>query len=359
MASIRWGSDTGGTTNVTFNGNVTLDNIRIIGSGEDDDDLALDWVRPTIDEDTLHYYPFDDSAANPTDQVGSSDWTDLYDSSYTTTDPFIGAAHLDTTGNGYGDVTLDDNFTLSSGYAVEAWVKTTRDTSERTILFSFGSFSLFLRVNQSSVPGVVRAAIMTVADVSSGDVWVSDTWTHVAMSLSSSSFRLYINGSEEASTETLPEDSWFYLGRMCMFRNRTNLTRFLNGQIDELAFHRTDRFPSEFTPIRYDTGNVVISHASASEKKPTSISWDATAGELYGKIHQVYVNSSSGWTQVGGDDPTSPISVSGITIPDEDAIKLVMSPKSDATQSETPILDWVQMDYDDGSANKIVMSGWI
>jgi hypothetical protein len=48
---------------------------------------------------------------------------------------------------------------------------------------------------------------------------------------------------------------------------------------------------------------------------------------------------------VGGDYPTSPVAISGLVLASEDAVRVELEPKADALQSETPVLDWVQLEY--------------
>ena len=49
--------------------------------------------------------------------------------------------------------------------------------------------------------------------------------------------------------------------------------------------------------------------------------------------------------QVGGDYPTSPITGLSAVASGTSAVKVELEPKSDTLQTETPVLDWVEIEW--------------
>jgi hypothetical protein len=80
---------------------------------------------------------------------------------------------------------------------------------------------------------------------------------------------------------------------------------------------------------------------------PTAISWTAQTGSAYGRIHSVWVNDvTGGWTQVGGAYPTSPISIAGLTLASNDAVRVALEPEAvSGIQNASPTLYTVRLDY--------------
>jgi len=80
---------------------------------------------------------------------------------------------------------------------------------------------------------------------------------------------------------------------------------------------------------------------------PSAVSWQATTGSAYGRIHSVWVQDAAlGWTQVGGSYPTSPVSVAGLTLASDDAVRVALEPEAvSGIQNASPLLDWLQLEY--------------
>ncbi len=135
-------------------------------------------------------------------------------------------------------------------------------------------------------------------------------------------------------------------------RNGTN--DFAKCRIDDVKYSTVSQFSSDFTVARYKSAAqnsgtqpyVQASNAGLTGMVPSAVSWSATTGAAYGQVKRVWVNGSAGWVQVGGDYPTSPVSVSGLVLPSADAVRVELEPEQvSGIQSETPVLDWVQLEY--------------
>jgi len=104
----------------------------------------------------------------------------------------------------------------------------------------------------------------------------------------------------------------------------------------------TCRYPgtTQFYPHIYETGTVDLQDEIDGARMLTSVAWTAQTGAGYGNVAGVYYQSSSGvWTQIGGANPTSPLTgtyiiPAGLT----ESVRFALSPKADALQSETPTL---------------------
>lgn len=357
MKSIRWGTNSGADINTTFNGNVTLDDARIINSGAADDDLAIDWWTPILDSNTRHLYTFDSDYKTDYGTAGI-DLVYEYGSQshvWNTTDPYQGAGDVDYS---YNSVTRSNipsdsyHYNSTEGATYEAMAYCVVDTSERTLFFSYnvsGNLCTMCRFNYNSNPGQLVFFIDSRGIATTG---VSTGWHHIAVVADTTSTRLYVDGTL-AKTGTVTA-GYNHSGNIRVGRNATNATRFWNAKFDSLALHTTNRYTSNFYAGRYtEYGSAILNYTGLSGKKPTSISWNSTITST-DKIYQIYVNGASGWTQVGGDNPSSPIAVSGETLASDDAVKVVMTPSTNTIHDDTPVLDWLQMDYS-AVSNRVVL----
>jgi len=109
-----------------------------------------------------------------------------------------------------------------------------------------------------------------------------------------------------------------------------------------------------FSPGRYpSSGTGTLSGTGLATRVPTAVSWTATEGASYGEVSKVeLLDASLGWTQVGGDNPTSPISVSGITLAADQCLRVTLTPKADAIRSETPTLADLTLTYPDAATGR-------
>ena len=351
MPSIRWGTDSGADVCVPFNGNVTLSGCRIIDAGAADDGVALAWNEHVTDANTIGLWKMNEAAWNGTagevlDASGNglhgqaylgvntaSGWIDRYGDFATTSAGCIQCPSVS-----WGDVHTVDMWWhpfsagLNNGFAfTSVWVNGTH-----------------LRRN-----GIDGAYLSIMHGANLPFTVVQDTWHHIAMQYERTGLHeVYIDGQLVASAA--PGSAANVSGTVRIGGWSIDSTSYRNqSYIDEARVSNVRRYSSAFSPTRYKSAAqnssvqpyVQLSHSSLIGKKPSSISWEATVGAEYGKIKRVWVNSSGTWTQVGGDDPTSPISVSGLKISSSDAIRVELEPKADALQSETPTLDWVGLDY--------------
>jgi hypothetical protein len=365
MPTIRWGTDSGADTNVTFNGNVALTDVRLIDSGDPDDDLALDWQVHEDDDDTVALYRMNESSwdgttGEITDETGNGHDGTAVNSANTAAGALDRYADCDGNATAKLGDSADIPWSSTDGSTtIEMWIKPLSTTSNgRHILRTSPGYEWLITKSSSDTftLGCRRATVGTFSAT-------EDEWQHWCIMESgpgdeSGITTVHVNGvlalSDSPGNYNMNDDP-LYLGNNPALSSASD-AYFDDVRISDILRHAQG---SNFTaPVWYAEGSAVIGYTGLSGAVPSSISWDATEGASYGEIHQIWIHESGDWTQVGGDDPTSPIDASGYTLDDDDCIKVVMTPKSDAIQSETPILDWIELDYTPGtssSSNRVVM----
>lgn len=348
MASIRFGATTGADINLPFNGNISVDDMVIDIAN---DNLSIGFNTPIVDANTRHYFAMDDSVTRNDGVSGVALAYEHASQELITVNPWQNAGHVKFNQFTRGNVT--DNYSYSGdGMTIEAWVLLVNGTAERTLLHNSSSpyNSTFLRFDYIGVPGFIACGLAGGLLFATG---ITAGWHHIAACTDVNGRRLFVDG-EVVSTTTGPSPGETS-GTIRVGRNATNGTRFLNTNFDSLAIHTTSRYPEAFWAGRYHQFGTATMNYNLVGYKPTSISWSTTTDSTYGQVYQVYVyDVTMGWTQVGGDNPTSPIPITGLTIGSSSPIKVIMSPSTDTLHEKTPILDWIQMDYST-IANRIVM----
>jgi hypothetical protein len=106
---------------------------------------------------------------------------------------------------------------------------------------------------------------------SSSTTIVNDTWYHIAVSRSGSSWRLFVNGTQEGSTVTYSGDATAGIANRTTIGNdavNPSVTQW-NGWIDEVRWSKTARYTSNFTPetsaFVNDDNTLLLIHANGTD----------------------------------------------------------------------------------------------
>lgn len=360
MASIRWGLGTGAELCLPFTGNATLSGCRVVGAGGADDDIALAWNEADVDANTVGLWRMNEAAWNGTagevvDASGNgyhgrayrsantaSGWMDRHGDFATSTTSVVECPAVL-----WGDVHTVDMWWypfsagLNNGFAfTSVWVNGTH-----------------LRRN-----GLDGAYLSIMHGATLPFSVVQNAWHHIAMQYARTGLHeVYIDGQLAASAA--PGTAANVSGTVRIGGWSTSSTSYWNqSYIDEARVSDVRRYSSDFTVARYrsaaqNSGTQPYAQASYSGLTgmvPGAVSWSATTGAGYGQVRRVWVNDlSAGWVQVGGDYPTSPVSVSGLVLPSADAVRVELEPEQvSGIQNETPVLDWVQLEYTAASTGR-------
>ncbi|HOV50181.1 MAG TPA: hypothetical protein PLZ61_02450 [Candidatus Cryosericum sp.] len=351
MASIRWGLGSGADLCVPFTGNVSLSGCRLIGAGLPDDNVALEYATRAIGESAVFYVPMTEGGGNALDTVGS------HDASVSTW----------ATPGWHGDYCVSGQWGKGGDYpkinVLNDWV---HEFWWYRGEVAFISTSVYICANNEG--NRWRCGVSFWEDVSPAQLRVRvrgqntiinligplpelNTWTHLAAERSGNTGRLYMNGQVAHTVDLSGIDA--YYNTQETFRSSGLILPEWQWQALYGAT-AAEYAGTAFSPARYKSAGqnegtqpyVTCTYAALAGMVPTEVSWSATEGDGYGRIKRVYVNDLlAGWTQVGGDYPTSPVSVSGLVLPSEDAVRVELEPKADALQSETPVLDWLHLEY--------------
>lgn len=364
MASIRWGLGTGAELCLPFTGNATLSGCRVVGAGGADDDIALSWNELATDANTVGLWQM------------NGDWTDTSGNGHNGTASgatFLNPGWLDQAGKWDAATDVVSCGTLSwwEGPAtVEAWVymRAQRVLYARVWEISAGAGTVGAGIEKPPAAGVwdVRFASGKTLRRSEFAGFSEGAWLHIAATFTGvnapGQIRCWINGVEQPLKAAKTSSYTASASQVVRLGNGYEGTHGFNGEMDGFRLSNSVRYTSNFTPVRYksaaqNSGTQPYAQASYSGLTgmiPAAVSWSATTGSGYGQVKRVWVNDlSAGWVQVGGDYPTSPVSVSGLVLPSADAVRVELEPEQvSGIQNETPVLDWVQLEYTAASTGR-------
>lgn len=359
MPSIRWGIGTGADLCVPFTGYVSLNGCRLIGAGETDDDIALQYATRDIGDEAVFHVPMTEGSGNALDTVGSHDVS-------------VGTW---TTPGWHGDYCVSEQWSKGGDYpqinVLQDWVHEFWWYRGQAASIST---SVYICANNEGTRW--RCGVSFWEDVSPAQLRIRvrgkntiinllgplpeiGTWTHLAAERSGNTGRLYMNGQVVHTVDLSGIDAYYVtqetFGSKGLIVPEWRWQALYGATAAEYG-------GTAFAPARYKGSaqnggaqpSVSCTYAGLAGVAPTAVSWSATEGDAYGRVKRVYVNDVlAGWTQVGGDYPTSPVSVSGLTLPGTgEAVRVELEPKADALQSETPVLDWVQLEYTAASTGR-------
>lgn len=354
MPSVRWGLGTGADVCVPFSGNATLSGCRIIGAGLEDDDVVLAWDEHAVDVNTVGCWRMN---GDWTDASGNGhDATPVYGPTFTAGWYDRAGSFVRTSYQGL-EIASDDALNIIGDMTFECWwYRTTAYSSNWESLLAkraFGAVACPYGVNMRN--GVLQWYFADTAFrvCSHNSAPPLNAWTHLAFTRESGILRIWVNGTSvkqsnfSAYSPTATADNL----KFCQI-DPSHET--LSATLDDMRLSNVSRYVANFTPVRYKSASqnagiqpfVQCSHSSLTGMVPAAVSWSATTGAGYGQVKRVLVNDvSAGWTAVGGDYPTSPVAISGLVLASEDAVRVELEPKADTLQSETPVLDWLHLEY--------------
>jgi hypothetical protein len=154
--------------------------------------------------------------------------------------------------DGTGDyLSIPSNPILNFGtgdFTLEAWVNPASLAGDWFIISSTGAGGLFFGYRQSSAPqgfGWGQTGVAWDYVVASGTV---NTWQHVAVTRSGTSMRLFVNGIQQGSTQTISTS--YNLSTTSTTVGSQGSSYLLNGYIDDLRVTKGyARYTGNFTPI--------------------------------------------------------------------------------------------------------------
>ena len=185
-----------------------------------------------------------------------------------------------------------------------------------------------LTATETAIPGtwhdvafqydhVHSAMRLWVDGVTVGSLWVA---TAAWVTYPNSASQLFVAGGDR------PVDSGMSLDTLELWQG----VRYADA---------TDLVPRRFLPL---AGEVVTTN-SPQAGTLTQVEWSAVSGEgNAGSVQQVQVFSGGRWVQVGGDNPTSPITSLNLSASAGDLLKFVLLPSNDVLATQTPLLVWAK-----------------
>jgi hypothetical protein len=348
MPSIRWGTDTGAEVCVPFVGYSALSGCRYTGAGGADDGVALGWNEHVVDANTVGLWRMNEAAWNGTagevlDYSGNGNHGQSFNGVDTEAGWMGRSANFLLGVNAYVNLMNVG----SNSYTVEGWFNLDPTMPSYGYLYDA---DLQMRCYNMSSSNKLRFTSFGVYYDIARPAW--NTWFHLRHTATrGTQAQVFLNG---VSQGTWVPGTWGPASRVFRLASRNGTNDFAKCRIDDVKYSTVSQFSSDFTVARYKSaaqnGSVQpyaqCSQAGLTGMVPAEVSWSATVGDLYGQVKRVLVNDvSAGWTAVGGDYPTSPVSVSGLVLASADAVRVELEPKADALQSETPVLDWLHLEY--------------
>jgi len=352
MPSIRWGLGTGADLCVPFLGNVALSGCRLIGAGGADDDIALAWNEADVDANTVSLWRMNEAAWNGTaGEVVDASGNGNHGQSLS------GANTASSWLNRYADFGTNDvwaawfaSIIWGDAHTLECWwYPFSGGLNNGFMLFSNGC-----SLRRNSRTGLINEYLYATHGATLTFYVTNETWNHVAVQYErGGTQRVFVNGIQTVSGASGAGAN--STGDLIVGRLSKSSTGYQNRcYVDDMRLSDAARYSDTFSPARYKSAAqnsgtqpyAQASYAGLAGMVPAEVSWSATAGDLYGKVKRILVNDvSAGWTAVGGNYPTSPVTISGLVLASADAVRVELEPKADALQSETPVLDWLHLEY--------------
>ena len=166
-----------------------------------------------------------------------------------------GSAYFDGTGD-YLTVPYSSNFFLQNSYTIEAWVNPANVSTWKPIFTitaaNVGSFGyLALSLGNAAASAEVRPTTGGSISSITGGTIVPNVWHHIALSVNSTSARLFLNGVQVGSTTTFPNFSFTPVGvAVGVNANLFGIsTDIFNGYISDLRIIKgTALYTGPFVP---------------------------------------------------------------------------------------------------------------
>ncbi len=188
------------------------------------------------------------------DNAMMNDWVTVGDVQVNTTTKKYGTGSMYFDGNGdWLRVLYGPNMALQNTYTVEAWIYPVNTSAGYRTMFmieaaagaAFGAFSLYQ--SGTTLGFEVRPTSGGGVTTISGGTLTANTWQHVAISVSGTSGKLFLNGTQVGSTTTMPDYS-FSVSSCSVGGHPNGTTEGFNGYIDEFRVTKGyARYTSNFT----------------------------------------------------------------------------------------------------------------
>jgi len=186
------------------------------------------------------------------DNAMSNDLETVGNAQISTTQSKFGGASMYFDGNDKCVMPYTQNFNLGTTYTIEAWIYPTTVSGYQRIfdiVNSATSSPAFLDValNGTALVSELRTANGGGVTTISGGTVSANTWSHVALSVSAGSAKLFLNGTQVGSTTTLsalPDQNFVGIGGI----GNSLTIDYLTGYIDDLRITKGyARYTANFT----------------------------------------------------------------------------------------------------------------
>jgi hypothetical protein len=238
----------------------------------------------------------------------------------------FGLSSLYLDGSSRVTVASDTRFAYNKeDFTIECFIRLTSTSGTQTIIDqrTVGNEAAILIDVQAT--GAVRLYILGSAQITSATLVTANTWTHIAVSRTSGTTRLFVNGTVQGTTYT---DANVYAARpVAIGVNAIANNAYTTGYIDEVRISRgVSRYTTTFTPAGQantaDANTMLLMHLddiNGSTAITSSIgSWTAlTYGS--GLFVAANTNGQAAWSPDGitwnlSTLPTSNTTLTGVTI---------------------------------------------
>jgi len=233
----------------------------------------------------LHHLNGSDGSTDFSDEIGPHDMTAINDAQLDTAIKKFGSASLLFDGSGdcaQWDQHADFNFGTGD-FTIDFWIYLSSvGTDYQGIIHMNAHYGLYLRTSYAKLNCLVsfNGTSWAVNQTSSNDVFSAETWHHVALVRNGSSWKIYVDGSEEISftnsgslAYTISKKNGLGLEASTAGSFTSGTAHPLNGSIDEFRISSAAEWTEEFTPesSEYSSGigNMeLISNSVTAETQP-------------------------------------------------------------------------------------------
>ena len=235
-------------------------------------------TRPSISASTLSCstatgpvaaYSFDAaSGASLTDNSGSGNTGSISGATWTTAGRSGGALAFDGV-NDIVTVTDKPSLDLSTGMTLEAWIRSSSNSTWRTVVTKETSgnltYGLFSNSDSPQPSGIVSIGSSPIQDITRGTSEVPmSTWTHLASTYDGTVLRLFVNGAQ-VSTRNVTGAMANSAGPLQIGGNNV-WAEWFQGQIDDLRVYNRALTPSQ---IQTDMNTPVAPPPAGDSQAPT------------------------------------------------------------------------------------------
>jgi hypothetical protein len=348
MGTLAWGRAAGtADRSLGFTGNVALAGTRIVNAGSaPNDDVKLDWNVLPVDANTVALWRF------------NGDWNDAGAGGYTLTPANNAALLTDQLFNGAASFPADtDSASTTSvpslcdtAMTLEGWVKvTSMPATSKALWYKQNAWSIFLHSGSRFCSDLYEGTSLHRRWVTL-PYTLAGGWHHLAVTWNGTgrSQLLWVDGVNITNYDYNTSPG----GQTTSDAYNVRLGAGTVGAHDEVRLSKVVRYSSTFSPHAYEAGSVACSDTAFGGGTVSRVDWSVDSGS--GTVTAVYLWTSGGWQQVGGANPTSPLTGLAVTVPaGGSVVKVAMSPLAGGLQLVTPTLDWVQVTASSVGASRV------